>query len=93
MLTYEAARKIGVDACIDKLGRYFVMRYQDTSSSGFGDRGDHAFCFVGVDDRPEPVMKDEPVLTSNGHFPYMARCNVRYSDGNIEFLDCILPSA
>ena len=42
MLTYEAARKIGVDACIDKLGRDFVMRYQNTSSSGFGDRGDHA---------------------------------------------------
>ena len=38
MLTYEAARRKGVDACIDKLGRDFVLRHQDTSSSGFGDR-------------------------------------------------------
>lgn len=91
MLTYEKARKIGVEACIDKLGRDFVMKYQDTSSSGYGDRGDHVFCFVGVDDRPAPEMKDELILTSNGKFPYMARCNVRYSDGQVEFLDCVLP--
>ena len=93
MLTYERARKIGVDACIDKLGRDFVKKYQDTSSSGFGDRGDHAFCFVGVDDRPDPVMKDELVLTSNGKFPYMARCNVNYCDGQVVFLECTLPQA
>ena len=91
MLTYEKARQIGVDACIEKLGRDFVTKHQETSSSGFGDRGDHAFCFVGVDDRPEQIMEDELVLTSNGKFPYMARCNVRYSDGQIEFLDCVLP--
>ena len=91
MLTYEKAKKIGIEACIDKLGRDFVNKHKDTSSSGFGDRGDHAFCFVGVDDRPETNMSDELVLTSNGKFPYVARCNVRYSDGYIEFLECVLP--
>ena len=37
-------------------------------------------CFVGVDDRPEPEMQDELILTSSGQFPYIARCNVSYSD-------------
>ena len=82
-----------MDACIDLLGRDFVKKYQNTSSSGYGDRGDHVFCFVGVDDRPAPEMKGELVLTSDrvGQFPYMARCNVRYNDGHVDFLDCILP--
>ena len=43
MLTYETARKIGIDACIEKLGREFVTKHQKTSSSSFGDRGDHVF--------------------------------------------------
>lgn len=91
MVTFERAKQIGVDACIDKLGRDFVLKYKDTSSSGFGNRGDHVFCFVGVDDRPEPEMKDELILTSNGQFPYLASCNVSYEDGHIEFLKCVLP--
>ena len=33
MLTYEKAKKIGIDACIDKLGREFVMSHKDTASS------------------------------------------------------------
>ena len=88
MLTYEKARRIGIDACTDKLGRDFVKKYQDTSCSGFGDRRDYVFCFVGVDDRPEPETKDELIMTSNGKFPYMAHCDVNYSDGNVEFLEC-----
>lgn len=91
MLTYEGARKIGVEACIDKLGRDFVMKHRDTSCSAYGDRGDHVYCFVGVSDIPLPEMKDELVLTSDSKFPYTARCNVDYLDGKIEFLDCILP--
>ena len=92
MLTYESARQKGIEACIDRLGRDFVQKYRATSSSGGGDRGDHAYCYVGVDDRPDPDMSEELVLTSNGKFPYVARCNVRYTDGEIEFLECILPS-
>lgn len=92
MLTYEDARKIGVDACINKLGRAFVQKYRDSSTSGGGDREDHAYCYVGVDDRPAPVMKDELFLTSDNPFPYIARCTVRYCDGHVDFLDCVLPS-
>ena len=92
MITYEKAREIGVDACIDKLGRDFVMKHRDTSSSAYGDRGDHVYCFVGVDDKPAPKMDNGLVLTSDTNFPYVARCTVSYSDGKIEFLDCVLPN-
>lgn len=91
MITYEKARKIGVDACIDKLGREFVMKYKDRSSSAYGDRGDHAYCFVGVDNSIEDHENSQLILTSNNGFPFRASCNVRYKDGEIEFLECILP--
>ncbi len=91
MFTYEEARKIGIDACIDKLGRDFVTRYRDTSSSAYGDRGDYVYCFVGVNDKPDDNMSDGRVLTSDGHFTYIVRCMVSYIDGRIEFLECVLP--
>ena len=52
MLTLEMAKKNGINACIDKLGRDFVLAHRDTSSSAFGEIEDGVFCFVGVDDRP-----------------------------------------
>lgn len=91
MISYETARKIGIDACIDKLGREFVMKHRDFSSSADGDRGDHVYCFVGVSDKEDVGMMDELVLTSDDKFPYVARCNVSYEDGEISFLDCVLP--
>ena len=35
MLTYEAAKKMGIDACVEKLGRDFVKMHKDTSYSCF----------------------------------------------------------
>ena len=93
MLTYEEARKIGINACIDHLGRDFVTKHRDNASSAFGDRVDHAYCFVGVSDQPEAPMTDGLRLTSgDDKFPYIARCNVAYDTGAITFLDCILPN-
>lgn len=91
MLTYENAREIGVNACIDKLGRDFVAKYKDTFCSADGDRGDHIYCFVGVSDRPLPDMDDGLVLTSDNQFPYIARCTVDYLNGEVSFLNCTLP--
>ena len=91
MISYERARRIGVEACIDKLGREFVMKHRDSSGSAYGDRGDHAYCFVGVDDKPVMKMDKGLMLTSDSHFPFVARCTVRYSDGKIDFLECVLP--
>lgn len=92
MLTFEQAKKIGVDACIDHLGRDFVNRFKDTACDAYADMEDHAYCFVGVDDRDTRYGEGVPTLTSTDSFPYIARCNVRYSDGDISFFDCVLPS-
>ena len=94
MLTYEAAKKIGIDACVEKLGKDFVRLHKDTSCAGYGNADDHAFCYVGVDDRPEPVWNDSEVIldgSPSSKFPYLSSCNVWYSDGKIEFLDHIVP--
>ena len=91
MITYEKAVKIGIDACIDRLGRDFVTKHRETSSSAYGDRGDYVYCFVGVNDQPEGKMEDGLLLTSESRFPYIARCKVGYEDGDIEFLECVLP--
>lgn len=92
MLTYEEARKIGVEACVDRIGRDFVNKYWNSSCPAYADMEDYAYCFLGVDDSDGRNDTDNAKLTSGDHFPYIARCNVRYSDGNIEFLDCVLPT-
>ena len=92
MLTFEQAKKIGVDACIEKLGRDFVNQFKDTSCDAYADMKDYAYCFVGVDNRENRYGEGVPALTSTNKFPYVARCNVRYSDGDISFFDCVLPS-
>lgn len=92
MLTYEDAKNIGINACIDKIGRDFVRKHKDSFCAADEDRGDHIRCFVGVSDKPLPNMENELVLTSDDHFPYIARCTVAYSDGKIAFLECILPN-
>lgn len=95
MLTFDEAKKRGVDACIDKLGRDFVMKYREKSSAAYSDMDDFAYCFVGVTDRPDKNMDEELILSCapEDRFPYIARCNVNYNDGEITFLDCVLPGA
>ena len=95
MLTYEQAKEIGREACIDRLGREFVMQYRDTSCPAYADMDDHAYCFVGVDNSEGRYGEGVPALTnssSGSTWPYSARCNVRYSDGKIEFLECVVPT-
>ena len=94
MLTFEEAKKVGIRACIDRLGYDFVKKYQDTSCSAYGDEGDHASCFVGVSIEPDIPWTGGPLIlddSPDAKFPYSASCNVAYEDGKITFLDCFLP--
>lgn len=91
MLTFEQAKRIGLDACIDRLGRDFFMKYRDASCPGYGDMEDRAYCFMGVDNREVGHDEEKLILTSNNPFPYIASCTVRYSDGAIEFLQYVTP--
>ncbi|MEZ3487296.1 MAG: hypothetical protein K1W22_12105 [Lachnospiraceae bacterium] len=94
LLTYEEAKKIGIHACIDKLGRDFVRKYRETSCSAYGDMEDFAYCFVGVSNIADDLTNPSIVLSSapEAQFPYIASCNVEYADGKITFLECILPT-
>ncbi len=96
MLTFEEAKKIGLDACVDRIGRDFVMKYRDTTCPAYADMDDHAYCFIGVDNSDSRYDEGSLVLDggsdSRSTWPYSARCNVSYRDGTIEFLECVLPS-
>lgn len=92
MLRFETARKIGLNACIDKIGRDFVQTYADSTTTAYGEIDGNAFCFVGVDDRPSSMFDGKTLtLDSQSKFPYRASCNVNLKDGSTHFLDCVVP--
>lgn len=93
MLTFEDAKRIGLNACIEKLGREFVNKYADSTSSAYGDDGEgNAFCFVGVDNRPQKPYTGTLTLSRREKFPYRASCKVSMSNGSTVFYDCVLPN-
>lgn len=94
MLTIEEAKKLGVSACIDKLGRNFYEKFIDSSTTAYGDFSEDGviFCYVGVNDQPKKNDHVESlILSSTNPIPYSASCNVQLSDGKIVFLECNLP--
>ncbi len=94
MLSVNEARKIGINACIDKLGRDFVRKYKDSCVYAYGESEDGVYCFVGVNDNPDCYDNDTDVLIldSTSKFPYRVSCNVRLTDGAVTFIECVLPS-
>lgn len=93
MLSINEAKRIGINACIDKLGRDFVLAHKDSATSAYGESDDGVFCFVGVDDRcafqnQEGVL----ILDSQSEFPYRASCNVNLADGTPVFIEYVVPS-
>ena len=91
-MTKDSLVKIGINACIDKLGREFVKKYSLSSTSAYGDTGDGVFCYVGVNDQEENIWESpEVVLDSITHFPYKASCIVK-ENGEIVFRECVLPT-
>lgn len=93
MLNMETAKKIGLNACIDKLGREFVLANKDVATSAYGESDGGVFCFVGVDDRHSRTTCDRSlVLDSHSSFPYRVSCNVSLLDGSPRFVECVTPS-
>lgn len=94
MLTVLDARKIGIKACIEKIGYEFCQRYAENSTSAYSEEDGVVFCYVGVDDSPiseNDSQTETLILTSKNEFPYSASCNVDLKDGTVSFLDCVLP--
>jgi len=90
MLNIETARKIGINACIDRLGRDFVMARKEFASSAYGQSDDGVYCFVGVDD-PHDAKNYDGALTldSCSVFPYRASCTVDLTDGAVHSMMCV----
>jgi len=96
MLTVSEAKKIGRDACIEKIGRAFVEKHKENSVAAYGDFSDEGivFCYIGVSDKPFTDTYSGSLILSeekNRKMPYGASCNVHLEDGNIEFMECHLP--
>ena len=96
MLTVQQARKIGVRACIDKIGYDFCKKHAENATSAYGKENGYVYCFVGVSDEPAPecdiTKVDRLILTSGKKWPYAASCNVYMEDGHVEFLEYRSPS-
>lgn len=93
MLTFEEAKKIGINACIDKLGRDFVRENRDNGVSSYGEDEGLVYCYIGLDDKPfVSKYPGQLVLDSESKFPYYAECYVDPKDGTVTFLDFALPS-
>lgn len=89
MLTELEAKKIGIRACMEKIGFDFCIANEENSSTTYGvDNNGKMFCFVGIDNIPDDDNDSEVlILSSVKGFPYHSSCNVDMSDGEIEFLD------
>ena len=92
MLTFEEAKKIGINACMEKMGRDFVHKYASTSCLAYGEEERYAYCFVGVDTAaPEEYVEGEGLVLDSSEFPYMVSCTVMYEDGKITFIKDLTP--
>lgn len=93
MLTVEAAKKAGIDACIDKLGRSFVVANKETFTYGWGETDDGLYCVVCVDDSPLPELEPGILQLDGGPPPkYHASCIVNLENGALTFKEVVCPT-
>ena len=89
MISVAKARKIGINACIDRIGRDICRKHADNSTSAYGRNGDVVSCFVGVNDEPAPKINlaevTRLVLSDHKGWKYAAACDVSLQDGSVQF--------
>ena len=92
MLTRKEARRIGINACIDKIGRDFYEKYINSVSIAYGEIENGEFCFVGVDNKNTPYeYQDSLVLSSSEPIPYRVSCKILLQNGEVEFIEMTTP--
>ena len=97
MLTCNAAKDLGRNACIQKIGVEFYEKYRASATIAYGDFSDEGviFCYVGVDDQLMDEQPSEPLILSNKGYnnpiSFFSSCNVILASGEIVFLDFTLP--
>jgi hypothetical protein len=96
MLTVEEARKAGINACVDLIGRDFVVQNKDSATSAYslnGTKYGSVYCFVGVGEREKRENDGAITLDSTSKFKYQASCSVSLIDGMVAFNEalCVVP--
>lgn len=95
MLTAEEAKKIGIRACIDKIGYDFCKQHEDNAVCSYGEEDGKMMCYVGVDDKPEQLYNlnemSSIVLDDVTYMPYYAYCKVDMQDGTVTYTDFCVP--
>lgn len=88
----ESAKKIGRDACIEKLGYEFVKQHKENTVFACGLHDEEMFCFVGVNNEEFVSAKTENlVLDSTSQWQYRVSCFVSLKNGAVRFKECIVP--
>lgn len=90
MLTVAEARKIGIKACMDKIGYDFCMSNKDNATTRYTEEEGFVYCYVGVSDKSPDTLQAGLLFTAT-KFPFSASCNVWLAGGKIDFLECHLP--
>ena len=92
MLNANEAKKIGISACIDRLGYGFCKKYESSACTSWGLHDSKMFCCVGIDDEPYvPEKNPSRLILSEVKFRYTVSCDVDMNDGSIEYLECVTP--
>lgn len=95
MLTAEEAKKIGIRACIDKIGYDFCKQHEDNAVCSYGEENGKMTCYVGIDDKPEQGYELENmtsiVLDDAKYMPYYAYCEVDMQNGTVNITDFCVP--
>ena len=85
MLSIEEARKIAINACIDKLGKDFVEKYKDSSVFAIGVWNGQVYCYIGVNSK-DIEIKYNGLLLDEEKFEYSSSCLVNLETGNIKYI-------
>ena len=85
MLSIEEARKIAINACIDKLGKDFVEKYKDSSVFAIGVWNGQVYCYIGVNCKNIEI-KSKELLLDEEKFEYCSSCLVDLETGNISYI-------
>ena len=89
MLSVVEAKKKGIEACMDALGRDFCMEHKDNALSGYEEPiNDVMRCFVTVSDSPPNNDSHE---VGGEPMPYQAFIDVDMKTGNTILVELIAP--
>ena len=91
MLTTNEAKKIGIRACMEKIGMDLCKKHADSATAAYSEEDHIVNCFVGVNDTPTPDYDlskvTRLVLTSCEKWKYSARCHVDKVTGTVTFVE------